>query len=122
LVEFENGRYGFSHLTFQEYLTALHLIESQLEIILIEHVNETWWRETIRLYCAQTDASSVISECLRSKTTASLSLAIECLREAMEVSLKVRQEYRFTMETGLEDPDPEIRRTVAAAYLADRLR
>jgi len=122
LVEFESGRYGFSHLTFQEYLTALHIIEAQLENKLIEHVNETWWRETIRLYCAQTDASGVISACLRHKSIASLSLAIECMREAREVSPEVRGEYQLIMDQGLEDPDPEIRKTVAAAYLENRLR
>jgi predicted NACHT family NTPase len=122
LVESESGRYGFSHLTFQEYLTAVHMIESRLEKELIEHVNETWWRETIRLFCAQTDASTVIFACLKSKTTASLSLAIECMREAREVSPEVRDEYQAMMDKGLEDPNPEIRRTVASAYLDNRLR
>jgi predicted NACHT family NTPase len=122
LVESESGKYGFSHLTFQEYLTAVHIIEGQLERVLIEHVDETWWRETIRLYCAQTDASGVISACLKSKTTASLSLAIECVREAREVSPEIREEYQKMMDKGLEDPDPEIRKVVASAYLDNRLR
>jgi hypothetical protein len=122
LVEYENDTYGFSHLTFQEYLTALHIIESRLEKELIEQVSNPWWRETIRLYCAQTDGSGVISACLKSRTTASLSLAIECMKEAREVNPEVREEYQVMMDKGLEDPDLEIRRTVASAYLDNRLR
>jgi predicted NACHT family NTPase len=122
LVESENGKYAFSHLTFQEYLSSVHIIESRLERELIEHVNETWWRETIRLYCAQTDASKIIAACLTSKTIASLGLAIECMEEAREISPEIREMYQETIEKGLEDPDPAIRRIVAYAYLDNRLR
>jgi hypothetical protein len=44
------------------------------------------------------------------------------MREAREVSLEIREEYQKMMDKGLEDPDPEIRKVVASAYLDNRLR
>jgi predicted NACHT family NTPase len=64
LLEKNPGTYGFTHLTFQEYLTAVHIKEEGMEHILLQQVTNTWWHETIRLYCAQADATAVIEACL----------------------------------------------------------
>jgi predicted NACHT family NTPase len=121
LVEFESGKYSFSHLTFQEYLASAHIIiETQLEDEMIKHVGNSWWHETIRLYCAQANASHVIDACLNSSNAAGLSLAIECMDEALEVNPEVRAHYQDTMEKGIEDPDPERRKLIAAALLKKR--
>jgi predicted NACHT family NTPase len=122
LIELESGKYGFSHLTFQEYLTSLHMIEARLEKELMTHVENPWWRETIRLYCAQTDASHVIATCLNSRNVTALSLAIECMDEAREVNPETREHYQEVMDKGLEDPDPERRKIIASAYLDRRTR
>jgi energy-coupling factor transporter ATP-binding protein EcfA2 len=122
LVEPENGAYSFSHMTFQEFLASTHIIESRVEEVLLQQVNNPWWRETTRLYCAQTDASNVISACLKSLTTTAFSLAIECMDEAREVDPKVREEYERVIERGAEDPDAEMRKLVAAALLERRTR
>lgn len=47
--EFGKGEYGFSHLSFQEYLTALHIAHDQDVLLanLAQHVDEPWWREVI---------------------------------------------------------------------------
>ena len=120
LVEFESGSYSFSHLTFQEYLASIHVIEARLERELIKHVDNSWWQETIRLYCAQTDASQVITACLSSTNTNALSLAIECMDEAREVSPETRAQYQEVIDKGVEDPDPERRKTIASAILKHR--
>jgi predicted NACHT family NTPase len=122
LIELENGKYGFSHLTFQEYLTSLHMIKTGLEKELISYVETPWWRETIRLYCAQTNASQIVAACLNSKNATALSLAIECMDEAQEVNAETRAQYQEVMDKGLEDPDPDRRRIVATAYLERRTR
>ena len=122
LVERENGHYSFSHLTFQEYLAAVHAIETRLESELLRRVENPWWHETIRLYCAQTDASHIIVACLDSSSVVALSLAIECMDEAREVTPEIRAHYDELMEKGAEDPNPERRKLIAEATLKRRTR
>lgn len=120
LIEFESGRYSFSHLTFQEYLSSIHVIETPHEKELLRQVQNSWWHETIRLYCAQTDASNIIASCLNSSNATALSLAIECMDEAREVSPEIRSQYEDVLEKGVEDPDPERRKLIATAWLKKR--
>jgi len=50
LVERATDAYSFSHLTLQEYLAALHIVENQLEGELVsEHLFEESWREVFLL-------------------------------------------------------------------------
>ncbi|NJR15163.1 MAG: NACHT domain-containing protein [Calothrix sp. CSU_2_0] len=60
LVEKEIGIYEFAHLSFQEYLSAVEIKESNQEDILIGNINNSWWAETIRLYAAVNDATNLI--------------------------------------------------------------
>lgn len=122
LLELESGRYGFSHLTFQEYLSAVYITTSHLESELIKQVNNPWWRETILLYCAQTDASKIIIACMNSSNVTALSLAIECMDEARVIRPDIRAQYMKLMEEGLEDPDPDRRKLIAGALLKRRTR
>ncbi|MDX9990863.1 MAG: NACHT domain-containing protein [Anaerolineales bacterium] len=120
LVEMESGKYSFSHLTFQEYLASLHIIETQQTAILVEKVGQSWWHETIRLYCAQADASPIVSACLEKLTPQTLSLAMECLEEAREVSASVRGQFETTLDEALESDHPEIQKLAASALLVNR--
>jgi predicted NACHT family NTPase len=122
LVEFESGRYSFSHLTFQEYLASVHIIEARLENEMLKRVDSPWWNESIRLYCAQADASQVVEACLDSSDISALSLAMECMDEAREVSPETRAHYDEVMEKGVEDSDPQRRKLIAAAWLKRRTR
>ncbi len=50
LVERATDAYSFSHLTLQEYLTALHIVEEQKERELVdEHLTDESWREVFLL-------------------------------------------------------------------------
>lgn len=120
LVEYESGQYSFSHLTFQEYAASVHIIDAKLESDLLKKVSKSWWNETTRLYCAQADASQVITTCLNSSDVNALSLAIECMGEAREVKPEVRTLYEEILEKGVEDPDPERRKLIATAWLKRR--
>lgn len=120
LVEFESGEYSFSHLTFQEYVASVHIIDTRLEDDLLKQVNNSWWNETVRLYCAQADASQIITTCLKSSNVNALSLAIECMGEAREVKPKVRALFEEVLEKGVEDANPERRKLIASAWLKRR--
>lgn len=92
LVEREIGEYSFSHLAFQEFLAAVHIREQRLESMLISNVANGWWHETIRLYCAQADATPIVSSCLQMTplNPSVVVLAIECAEEAKELSPDLR--------------------------------
>ncbi|MGB0386495.1 MAG: NACHT domain-containing protein [Ardenticatenaceae bacterium] len=126
LLERESGEYSFAHLTFQEYLAAAHLLDQQLEDELLKgaRIEESWWHETIRLYCSNADATRLIAACLKEDkpSVAALTLALDCESEALKVQPKVRMKLQSILEQGMEDIDPERRRLVAEALLALRLK
>lgn len=119
LVEREAGIYSFTHQTFQEYLAAVYIKEQRLEHRLLSHINDSWWHETIRLYCAQTDATPVITACLRRSPPplSALALAIECLNEARKVEPAARTRLEHVLKEGVKDTNPERRRIVTEALL-----
>lgn len=124
LLERENEIYSFAHLTFQEFLASVHIYEDQLVQDLTTKVNSSWWHETIRLYCAQSNATPIIRACLSmSKPSAvALVLATECLHEAHQVEPEVRTRLETILDAGVEDSDAEWQHTVAEALLGLRLR
>jgi hypothetical protein len=58
-LEWEVGRYAFSHLTFQEYLTARDIAgEDGFAAFLLERLDDSWWREVILLSAAHLSLTS----------------------------------------------------------------
>ena len=123
LIEREVGLYGFAHLTFQEYLAAVHVRDQKLEKALIRHVKDSWWHETIRLYAAQSDATNVVKACLSLKkpSVPALTLAMECLEEAREVKPELRSIFERLTQS-VEHERPDVRRLAAEVLLTLRLR
>jgi predicted NACHT family NTPase len=107
LIEREAGEYSFSHLAFQEYLAAVHVRDQRLEETLVAHVENSWWHETIRLYCAQADASPVVAACLAVEpmSVVALTLAIECVDEAKEIDPVLRIHLDELLTKGVESDD-----------------
>jgi energy-coupling factor transporter ATP-binding protein EcfA2 len=122
LLEREHGVYSFAHKTFQEYLAAVHINKHGLLPVLMSRVQEEWWHETIRLYCAQADATPFIEACLKSPSTEALILALECEREALSLQTAVQRQVEQVITQGIEGTDSERRRITAEALLARRLR
>lgn len=124
LLERNPGFYGFAHLTFQEYLAAVYIKEEGLEEVLVTQVENSWWHETIRLYCAQADATSIIQACLAGTppSVTALALAFACDEEKLKIQPQTQTQLNALLEIGGEDPDPERRRVIAEAILARRLR
>ncbi|MBI3249183.1 MAG: NACHT domain-containing protein [Deltaproteobacteria bacterium] len=124
LIERENGVYSFAHLTFQEYLAAMHAKEQQMEKTLVARVGQSWWHETLRLYAAQADATAIVTACLADErpSVPALTLAIECVDEAQRVDPAQRARLETILTQWVEDPDSERRRIVAEVRLALHLR
>lgn len=120
--------YGFAHLSFQEYLAAMHVKEKNLKQVLVDQIESSWWREAIILYCNRADASPIIKACLtgRALTVPILQLALECEEAASRSSSIddpfVRVLFDSVLIQGAEDANPEIRQIVAEARLAQRIK
>ena len=123
LVEREVGMLGFAHLTFQEYLTAVHVLDQRLEHELVQHIDDSWWHEAIRLYAAQADATQVIRACVMRKRPSiqALTLAVECLEEAREVGAEIRH-MAERLQQSVAHENPEVRKMGAEVMLQLRLR
>lgn len=118
LQEIGNEVYRFAHLAILEYLASVHVMREDREQVLIQHINDNWWHETIRLYCAQSDASRVITACLDEFSVSSLRLATECMAETLSVHPDVRARFQDFVENAKHDPDPERRRVWEEAVLS----
>lgn len=123
LIEHTAGVYSFAHQTFQEYLTAVHLKDQRLEKVLLEHVDDPWWHETIRLYAAQTNATNIIRACVMRETASipALTLAVECIEEALELEDDFRK-IPAELVHSIENENAEIRRIGAEVLLQLRIR
>ncbi|MGF2034960.1 MAG: GUN4 domain-containing protein [Nostoc sp. CmiVER01] len=122
----QEGIYEFAHKTFQEYLAALEIKETQQENILIQALSDekklAWWRETIRFYVAQTDATKLIEYALNHTTVAVLTLIYQCWREERpQLHPRVQTKLKERFEQGLESDKLDEFTLAAEVKLADRL-
>ncbi|MFA1538270.1 NACHT domain-containing protein [Actinomadura monticuli] len=109
LLEHQYRRYGFAHLTLQEYLAAALAPShpSRLQL-LVDNVSDPWWRETTLLWAARADAGPVVKACLTARTVTALDLAYTCAKEARELDPALRDRLDQLLNTAPGDPD-EIR-------------
>jgi SpoVK/Ycf46/Vps4 family AAA+-type ATPase len=124
LLMLEGQHYRFAHRTVQAYFAAMYAKEQGLEQVLANQIGNSWWHETIHLFCTQADATYLLQSCLEYPGTPTPVLALigSCLEEGspLEQSLRVRSE--LLTEELLEDPDPAKRQTAAEVWLRKRLR
>ena len=117
LQESELGEWRFAHLTLQEYLAAAHFSEHGEELNFAEWVDGSWWHETLRLYAAQSNATALVRACLAKDTVPALSLAADCLDEARQIDIDVRQALEQKLIVDLESDDPARRKLAAEVKL-----
>lgn len=116
--------YRFAHRTFQEYFAAVYAREQGLEQFLARQIGNSWWHETIHVFCTQTDASYLLQSCLAypSPPASVLALSGACLEDAAIFQPSLTVEIEQMLEEHLEDPDPAKRQTAAEARLKKRVR
>lgn len=121
----QEGIYEFAHKTFQEYLAAVEIKDSRQENLLLEALKDetklAWWRETIRFYAAQTDASQLIANALNHANIPVLTLAYQCSKEAQELEPSVKQQLTAKLEEGLASDNLAEFTLAAEVKLADRM-
>ncbi|HEY1822613.1 MAG TPA: NACHT domain-containing protein [Trebonia sp.] len=122
LVETQPGQYAFTHLTFQEYLTARHISATpDLVQSLADNVSNPWWHETILLYAATSDASPIVRACLDSGTIPALTLAFDCDDASAEIDPDLRQRLDYERRRAYEPGCPADHRRLIAGVQAARL-
>jgi hypothetical protein len=108
LLEHKPGHYGFAHLSLQEYLAATHVPgDDRRRRVLVDHVGDSWWRETILLWAARNDASPLVEACVAVRTVPALSLAYACADQAAELDQKVREQLSQLLAGNPADPAEE---------------
>lgn len=122
LVEKDAEVYAFYHFDFQEYLAAVQIEDMGQEEILIANIDSSWWRETIHLYAAGNDITSLVSAALKKRTVVSLSIALGCLKEGLSLDPAVRQQLEELLEDGLDSANSEMMELAAGIRLANRLK
>ncbi len=97
LVERRPGHFSFSHLTFQEYLTALYCIHGGKYGELMVNVKDSWWHEVIVLACGipGADGARLLKGLLdldQAEMAVGTLLAAQGMEGAVEVPLSLRRE------------------------------
>src|SRR6266568_3934864 len=119
LIEREIGVYSFAHKTFQEFLAAKYIKEQKLGADLITKIEDIWWQETIRLYCAMSDATPIISACLENNKSTVLKMAIDCQKDALELSSNIKKRLEIILKERIEDKNPD-NQHVSAEFLLEK--
>ncbi len=93
LVETKLGYFGFTHLTFQEFLTARYISDNSLENFLLTKKRDKYWLEVTLLYCGMKDTTNLLNKILEEKEDlfyTNLFLAGRCLAESLSASTEMR--------------------------------
>lgn len=123
LIEREHGLYAFAHHTFQEYLAAKHIRDNNLAQVLIEAVEDVWWRETTLLYVTGTDADPIVGSCLKAGTINALALAFDCAETSSELAPDLQDRLDQLLTAAFQDDaNIEHRRLVAGVLAARHMR
>jgi len=109
LVEKRPGYFGFAHLTFQEYLTALDYGFGGDWKKLPAKSKQHRWHEVIALTAGVSgvDAGWLITELLNARSNEAVVLAARCLETATSVPLAVRERTKAELKRLLPPSSPE---------------
>jgi hypothetical protein len=94
LVERRAGYYGFAHLTFQEYLTALDYVRNREFDALTAKYEDDWWHEVIVLAAGVpgADSGGIVRRLLESDKPTTVLLAAQCMETELDTPLTYRKQ------------------------------
>jgi hypothetical protein len=104
LVERSPGQFAFSHLTFQEYLTAFHIVNAREFAMLVRKYRQKWWHEVIVLAAGfpGANAEQIVRGLLRKdgkRVAKGTMLAAQCVETAIELPSMLRSEIEKRVTT-----------------------
>lgn len=114
--------YEFIHLSFQEYLAAVEIQQTNQEEILVNQVADSWWNNTICFYAAYSDTSKIVEEAWHKPTVSTINLAYYCWEQGELINLELKQKIEEWLEQALESRNPEIASLAARVHLSRRLQ
>lgn len=115
--ESELKEWSFAHLSFQEYLAASDFHGNKKDLDFSSIVNDSWWHETLRLYAAQGDATELVKSCSNHDDIIALSLAVDCLEEALQIEEETRTLIISMIVDNLDSEDKQKQILSAKVYL-----
>jgi len=105
LVEVGLDTYAFSHLTFQEYLSAREIVvNEEVRSLLLEKAGDEWWQEVTLLYAGMAEATPIVDALLAGEDDEAgtrLLLAGRCVAEAVRVKEATREQVLRLLEGSL---------------------
>ncbi|MBP0017847.1 MAG: GUN4 domain-containing protein [Cyanobacteria bacterium SBLK] len=91
LMVWRDEDYEFAHLSFQNYFAAMEVKDTDNEALLLHHLAESGWRETIQLYTSLVKPSPMIRALCDLNTPEAIDLAYVCWQES---SRKIESELK----------------------------
>jgi hypothetical protein len=93
------GKYGFLHLTFQEYLAAWYFANSKSQDEILQYYDKDYWRETFKLFVnigsAELFFDEIIEQLLKKKYWQQIRFWERCIREVVVEETRDTIELKF---------------------------
>ena len=122
----DGQRYGFRHLTLQEYLAARELAEEPDRLLRNYLADPDSWRETLRMWCAvgSRECTSMVRAVFGLADERQRVLALECLADARRIEESFADEVveHFMSRLVAPEVDSSIARAFGAVAADDRPR
>jgi NACHT domain len=117
IVERSIGVFGFSHLTFQEFLVAKQIRDDAKYLpFLISNSGKQGFREVLLLYAGLVgDGTSVTAAAFGDKAPEQIILAAHCLGEAQRVDTELEAKIVTALEALIDAPSDRVDAIAAAA-------